>query len=68
MSTSEERVPTMLTLRETARQTGLSYDRIRKLCLQGKIVYVRSGSKIFVNMDRFIDFLNHGESVSHEEI
>lgn len=57
----ENTCPTMLTLRETAARTGLSYDYVRKLCLQGKIVYVRAGSKFLVNMEKFIEFLNNGE-------
>lgn len=54
-------VPTMLTVKETAERTGLSYDYIRKLCLQGKIVFVLAGSKRLVNFEKFIEFLNQGE-------
>lgn len=53
--------PQMLTIKETAAKTGLSYDFIRKLCLQRKIVFIRTGAKYLVNYDRFIDFLNEGE-------
>lgn len=54
-------IPEMLTIRETAARTGLSYDFIRKLCLQRRIVFIRTGTKYLVNYDRFIDFLNEGE-------
>lgn len=54
-------IPTMVTIRMAADQTGLSYDYIRKLCLAGKIVFVRSGSKYLINLEKFIDYLNNGE-------
>lgn len=55
-------IPTMITIKEASSQTGLSYEYIRKLCLMGKIVYVRAGRrKILVNMEKLVDFLNKGE-------
>lgn len=54
-------IPTMKTLREASAQTGLSYDYLRKLCLAGKIVYVRAGCKILINMENLVNFLNNGE-------
>lgn len=54
-------IPTMKTLKEAAQITGLSYDHLRKLCLQDKIVYVRAGSKFLINMEKLVDFLNTGE-------
>ena len=54
-------IPTMETIKAASEQTGLSYDYIRKLCLQGKIVYVRAGSKYLINMEKLVDFLNRGE-------
>lgn len=55
-------IPTMITIKEASSQTGLSYEYIRKLCLMGKIVYVRAGGrKILVNMEKLVDFLNKGE-------
>ena len=56
-----ENIPAMLTIEETAKRTGLSYEYIRKLCKQGEIVFVRTGRKYLINFDRFIDFLNNGE-------
>lgn len=50
--------PTMLTIKQAAEKTNLSYDFIRKLCLQKKIVFVRAGNKYLVNMEKLIDFLN----------
>lgn len=51
-------VPTMITLREASKQTGLSYDYLRKMCITGQVVHVRVGRKIFVNLEKLIEFLN----------
>lgn len=51
-------VPEMITIRQCSARTGLSYDFIRKLCLQKRIVFIRVGSKYLVNFSKFIDFLN----------
>lgn len=52
------KVPTMLTIKEVSKQTGLSYDYIRKLCLTKQITFVKAGCKFLINMEKFIDFLN----------
>lgn len=54
-------VPRMLTIQQAADETGLSYGCIRKWCLENRIVFVRSGKKYLINMDRLGDYLN-GES------
>ena len=54
-------IPEMLTIKETAARTGLSYDFIRKLCQQRKIVFIRTGTKYLVNYSKFIEFLNRGD-------
>ena len=59
-----ENVPTMLTMEETAKRTGLSYEYIRKLCKNGKIVFVKSGRKYLINFTRFVEYLNTGEGSS----
>ncbi|MCI8533059.1 MAG: helix-turn-helix domain-containing protein [Lachnospiraceae bacterium] len=58
----EKKVPEMLTIKEVARRTGLSYDFIRKMCLLGKIVHIRIGSKYLINMGKLVDFLNGMEA------
>ena len=60
------KMPRMCGLLEASRQTGLSYDCLRKLCLNDQIIYIRSGTKYLVNMDRLADFLN-GESADKNE-
>ena len=54
-------VPRMVGITEASKQTGLSYDFIRKLCLQDKIVYVRAGVKYLINLDKLLEFLKQGE-------
>ncbi len=56
------RIPRMMTIKAASLQTGLSYDYIRKLCAQGKIIYIRAGSKFLVNLDRLIEYLNVGDA------
>ena len=53
-------VPVMLTLGQAREKTGLSYDFLRKLCLQGKIVFIKAGSKYLINQDALITYLNTG--------
>lgn len=59
----ERALPRMRTIRALAkecRENGLDITEhfIRKLCLEGKICFVKAGSKYLVNYDRFIDYLN----------
>lgn len=53
-------IPTMLTLKEAAEKTGLSYDCLRKMCLQKKIVYITAGKKFLVNEEKLVEYLNNG--------
>lgn len=55
---TEMKIPRMEPIKTASRESGISYDRIRKLCLAGEIVFIRSGNKYLINMDRFIDYLN----------
>lgn len=50
----------MLTIKQTAEKTNLPYELIRKLCLQNKIIFIKSGSKYLINFEKFIDYLNGG--------
>lgn len=58
----EQSIPEMLTIRKAAERTGLSYDCIRKLCLQKKITFVMVGTKYLVNFGKLVDFLNGYEA------
>ena len=59
LSFSDE-VPRMLTIREAAREVGLSYNYIRSLCQSGRIVSIRVGNRTLVNREKLIAFLNSG--------
>ena len=62
----EDNVPEMITIKEAARRTGVSYDCIRKLCLQKKIVHIKAGSKYLVNFGMFCKYLNEGDQGGEE--
>lgn len=51
-------VPEMLTLKQVSERTNLSYNYLRALCMQKKIIYVRAGSKYLINFQKFCDYLN----------
>ncbi len=52
-------VPEMVTIKEASSRTGLSYDCLRKMCLNGKIVHIRIGNgKFLINFGRLVEWLN----------
>lgn len=57
-----EKIPTMKSIIECSEIVGLAKYHVRQLVLQGKVKYVRSGSKYLVNVDSLIDYLNKGEA------
>lgn len=63
----KEREPEMVTLKEASSRTGLSYDCLRKMCLNNEIVYVKAGAKFLVNFGKLADYLN-GEAVQGERV
>lgn len=56
----ELKIPTMVTLAEASKQTGLSYDYLRKLCLRDQITHIRAGKKYLINLEKLVDYLNGG--------
>ncbi len=58
---SVQEIPTMLSIAEAADRTGLPRHYVRQLVLQGKIVYISSGKKYFVNLNSLVAFLYEGE-------
>ena len=58
-----EEIPRMVTIKKASEEVGLSYDFLRKLCLQKRIVFVRAGTKYLINMGKLIEFLNGKEVV-----
>lgn len=51
-----ETVPKMVTVNELAKMVNISTYAIRRLVKANKITYFKSGSKVLINFDRFIDF------------
>ena len=59
-----EALPRMVTLREAAKMTGLSYDCLRKLCYRNEIEHMRTGTKYMITLDKLSDYLNNvGENL-----
>lgn len=56
-----EQIVQMVTLREASNRTGVSYDRLRKMCINRQIVYIKAGSKFLLNWDKLVEYLNNGE-------
>lgn len=56
-------IPTMVTIKEAAEKTGLSYYYIRKLCLEKKVVHIMAGRKVLINQEKLINFLNGEQEV-----
>ena len=61
-----ELIPEMITIKECSARTGVSYDWIRKLCLQGRIIHIRAGNKYLINFGKFIAYLNEGDKSGGE--
>ncbi len=57
-----EKIPTMKSISECSEIVRLAKYHVRRLVLQGKVKYVRSGSKYLVNVDSLIEYLNNGET------
>jgi excisionase family DNA binding protein len=56
----------MVSIREASDHTGLSYYAVRKLCLSGKITFVKSGVKYYINLPKLLEYLDAGqEEPSH---
>ena len=56
-------MPEMLTISAVSKRTGISYNAIRSWILSGQFKgYVKAGNKYLINVDRFNDFLNGGDS------
>lgn len=56
-------VPTMISIQEVRRRTGLSYEFVRGLIRENKVVYVKAGTKFLVNWEKLIEYLNQGEQL-----
>ncbi len=57
-------IPHLKTISEASKIVGLTKYHVRKLVLQDKIKYVRSGVKYLVNVDNLINYLNNGDNAT----
>lgn len=57
--------PTMVGLTKASQLTGVPYEFLRKLCLQNKIVHIRSGVRYLINLEKLVDYLNQGDKVAN---
>ena len=55
---SEINTPTMLTIRQAAGKTDLSYHLLRSLCQENRIVHLKHGAMYLINYEKLIEFLN----------
>lgn len=53
-----DEVPDMATIKETAEIFKLPEYFIRQLVKSGKVIAIKSGRKIFVNVEKFAELLN----------
>ncbi len=57
-------IPHLKTISEASKIVGLTKYHVRKLVLQDKIKYVRSGVKYLLNMNSLINYLNNGDNAT----
>ncbi|MDD4414289.1 MAG: helix-turn-helix domain-containing protein [Oscillospiraceae bacterium] len=53
-------VPIMLTISETAKRANIAEYCVRRLVKSGKIPHIKTGVKVLVNWEKFVQFLNEG--------
>ena len=54
----KKKIPRMLSIRKSAELSGLSYQRIKALCLSGNVPAIKSGNRIIVNFDGLVNYLS----------
>ena len=62
---NEMSVPTMITVEEAAKLTGLPPYLIRRMCYREEIVHIRIGgerSKVYINQEKLLEHLNTNKS------
>ena len=50
----------MITIQEASDRTGVSYDCLRKLCLNNQVVHIRAGKKYLINWEKLVKYLETG--------
>lgn len=54
----EQNLPKMLSITEVTKTTNLSRKYVMDLINEGKIKYIRTGSKYLINAESLSDYLN----------
>lgn len=47
----KDNIPTMVTMKEAAAKTGLSFYAVRQMYLNNEVAYFKSGRKVYINLD-----------------
>lgn len=47
----------MWTMKRCQQETGLPYFTVRRLCLEGKIKFIRSGNRYYVLSESLLNYL-----------
>ena len=55
---NNEYIPLVVTVQECAEMTHLPMFAIRRWICEGRFPVIRSGRRIFINMDKFREFLS----------
>lgn len=53
----DKNVPQMVTIKELSKLTGMSEYCIRGLCKRNEINYIKTGTKVLINYQRFLDYM-----------
>jgi len=61
-----ELIPEMLGLKEVSERTNLSYNALRKMCLNDEIPHIKVGKVFKVNYTRLCRILNGEENYTNE--
>ena len=65
MNENMVKVPVMLSIRETAKRTGISQYVLRRWIAEKRIVCVTCGKKYLVNYDSVLGLLNGAETAGN---
>ena len=55
-------VPDMMQIRPAAKATGLPEHLLRTLVKENRIVFIKVGNKVLVNIPKLIEYLNEGDA------
>ena len=51
-------IPAMLTISETAKRANIAEYCVRRLVKSGKVAHIKTGVKVLINWEMFVNFLN----------